>query len=69
MKAQNILREFNGLIVLRDFGTGVEFDEHAGITEPRIAGTPLYLAPEISSIVRRQLEAIFIASGYCSTSS
>ena len=47
VKAQNILRDSTGRIVLGDFGTGVEFDEHAGIAEPQIAGTPLYLAPEI----------------------
>lgn len=47
VKAQNILRDSTGRIVLGDFGTGVEFDEDAGIAEPQIAGTPLYLAPEI----------------------
>ena len=47
VKAQNILRDSTGRIVLGDFGTGIEIDEHAGITEPQIAGTPLYLAPEI----------------------
>ena len=47
VKAQNILRDSTGRIVLGDFGTGVEFDEHAGIAEPQVAGTPLYLAPEI----------------------
>jgi serine/threonine protein kinase len=42
IKAQNVLRETGGRIVLMDFGTG---EELAGTS--RIAGTPLYLAPEI----------------------
>jgi serine/threonine protein kinase len=47
VKAQNILRDATGRLVLGDFGTGVEVDEHAGVAEPPIAGTPLYLAPEL----------------------
>jgi eukaryotic-like serine/threonine-protein kinase len=44
LKAQNVMRETGGRIVLMDFGTGEEL-KHGG-TE-RLAGTPLYLAPEI----------------------
>ena len=62
VKAQNILRDSTGRIVLGDFGTGVEFDEHAGITEPQIAGTPLYLAPEIFEHRPATSEAISTAS-------
>ena len=47
VKAQNILRDATGRIVLGDFGTGVEFDEHAVVADSQVAGTPLYLAPEI----------------------
>jgi serine/threonine-protein kinase len=47
VKAQNVMREADGRIVLGDFGTGIHVDENAGITEPQIAGTPLYLAPEL----------------------
>jgi TolB-like protein len=43
VKAQNVLRETGGRIVLTDFGTG----EEAGATFTRMAGTPMYLAPEI----------------------
>lgn len=43
VKAQNVLRETGGRIVLTDFGTG----EEAGATLARMAGTPMYLAPEI----------------------
>jgi TolB-like protein/tRNA A-37 threonylcarbamoyl transferase component Bud32/Flp pilus assembly protein TadD len=59
VKAQNVIRESGGRIVLMDFGTGEEIrrvegrriDEiasnHAAGGSPRLAGTPLYLAPEI----------------------
>ena len=47
VKAQNILRDANGRIVLGDFGTGIEIAEDAGVSDPQIAGTPLYLAPEV----------------------
>jgi serine/threonine protein kinase/WD40 repeat protein len=47
VKAQNILRDATGRLVLGDFGTGVELDEHAGVAEAPIAGTLLYLAPEL----------------------
>ena len=43
IKAQNVLREEGGRVVLMDFGTG---DEIAS-ARPALAGTPLYLAPEI----------------------
>ena len=47
VKAQNILRDTSGRIVLGDFGTGIALADDAGLSDPRIAGTPLYLAPEI----------------------
>lgn len=43
IKAQNVVREDTGRIVLMDFGTGEEIKS----PKPRLAGTPLYLAPEI----------------------
>jgi serine/threonine-protein kinase len=43
IKAQNVVREDNGRIVLMDFGTG----EEIALPAARLAGTPLYLAPEI----------------------
>jgi TolB-like protein/tetratricopeptide (TPR) repeat protein len=45
IKAQNVMREAGGRIVLMDFGTGEELRRDRGTT--RIVGTPLYLAPEI----------------------
>lgn len=46
VKAQNVMREASGRIVLGDFGTGQELDEPE---EARVGlvGTPAYLAPEI----------------------
>jgi TolB-like protein len=44
VKAQNVMRESGGRIVLMDFGTG---EELSGTN--RLVGTPLYLAPEIFS--------------------
>ena len=45
VKAQNVLQEVSGRIVLGDFGTGHELQEPAGATA--MAGTPAYLAPEV----------------------
>ena len=42
IKAQNVMRESGGRLVLMDFGTG---EELSGTN--RLVGTPLYLAPEI----------------------
>jgi tetratricopeptide (TPR) repeat protein len=47
VKAQNVLQESTGRIVLGDFGTGRELDESDVEAVP--AGTPVYLAPEIFS--------------------
>jgi serine/threonine-protein kinase len=45
IKPQNVMREEGGRIVVMDFGTGrVVSDGAAG---DRLAGTPLYLAPEV----------------------
>lgn len=44
IKAQNVMREDGGRVVLMDFGAGVE----AEASVPwRLAGTPLYMAPEL----------------------
>ena len=47
VKAQNVMREAGGRIVLMDFGAGREIPT-AGSAE--VAGTPLYLAPEVFAI-------------------
>lgn len=43
VKAQNVVRDETGWTVLMDFGTGEELSHG----KPRLAGTPLYLAPEV----------------------
>jgi len=42
VKAQNVVREDDGRIVLMDFGAGAEIG-----SRPSVAGTPIYLAPEV----------------------
>src|SRR5204862_4304214 len=46
VKAENVIREDGGRIVLMDLGTGREIDR--SLTSD-LAGTPLYLAPELFS--------------------
>ncbi len=47
IKAQNVMREEGGRLVLMDFGAG-QFVHAAGpSTSGRLTGTPLYLAPEL----------------------
>lgn len=43
VKAQNVMREPDGRTVLMDFGTGLDL----GDGSKALAGTPLYLAPEV----------------------
>lgn len=45
VKAQNVMREEGGRVVLMDFGTGLQRSLAAG--EPTLSGTPLYIAPEL----------------------
>jgi eukaryotic-like serine/threonine-protein kinase len=47
IKAQNVMREQGGRIVLMDFGTGRDLEPNGPETATDLAGTPLYLAPEI----------------------
>jgi serine/threonine-protein kinase len=46
VKAQNVLRDGRGRVVLGDFGTGTAIDD-AAATAGSLGGTPAYLAPEI----------------------
>jgi serine/threonine protein kinase len=47
IKTQNVIREEGGRIVLMDLGTGHELAEEHAIVPRDVAGTPLYIAPEI----------------------
>jgi eukaryotic-like serine/threonine-protein kinase len=46
IKAQNVMREEGGRVVLMDFGAG-QLRESAARGPARLTGTPLYLAPEV----------------------
>jgi eukaryotic-like serine/threonine-protein kinase len=46
IKAQNVMMARDGRVVLMDFGSG---RDRGGISEAALAGTPLYLAPEVLS--------------------
>jgi serine/threonine protein kinase/tetratricopeptide (TPR) repeat protein len=46
VKAQNVMREEGGRLVLVDFGAGQKRSE-LGTVGGRVVGTPLYLAPEV----------------------
>ena len=52
VKAQNVMREGGGRIVLMDLGTGREVGTPSEAVAPDLAGTPLYLAPELFSGAR-----------------
>jgi eukaryotic-like serine/threonine-protein kinase len=47
VKAQNVMREEGGRVVLMDFGTGLLMRKAGGLPGAPTAGTPLYLAPEL----------------------
>ena len=47
IKAHNVMREDGGRIVLMDFGTGLDHADDSDDSVPGLAGTPLYMAPEI----------------------
>src|SRR5207237_8155845 len=47
VKARNVMRAAGGRTVLMDFGTGKDLRIRAVGTGHDIAGTPLYLAPEV----------------------
>jgi tRNA A-37 threonylcarbamoyl transferase component Bud32 len=45
IKAQNVMRESGGRIVLMDFGAGLELIERK--RHPEVVGTPLYMSPAV----------------------
>jgi serine/threonine protein kinase len=47
IKAHNVMREEGGRTVLMDFGAGRRLIEHSSDATRNVAGTPLYLAPEV----------------------
>jgi serine/threonine-protein kinase len=47
LKAQNVMRDADGRLRLTDFGAGRDLAEGADARALDLAGTPLYLAPEV----------------------
>jgi Tol biopolymer transport system component len=47
LKAQNVMRERGGRLVLMDFGTGLDLTDDDSILGTAFPGTPLYAAPEL----------------------
>ncbi|MPY89516.1 MAG: protein kinase [Luteitalea sp.] len=47
IKAQNVMREEGGRIVLMDFGTAALQEAFAASRQSRLVGTPIYVAPEV----------------------
>jgi hypothetical protein len=47
VKARNVMREQSGRIVLMDFGTGRESEDLKEAGQTGLAGTPMYMAPEV----------------------
>jgi serine/threonine protein kinase/tetratricopeptide (TPR) repeat protein len=75
VKAQNVMRDADGRVVLMDFGIGLELEDQAD--SPSLAGTPLYVAPEVfegqPSTVRADLYSVgvllfHLATGFFPTS-
>ena len=59
------VRDDSGRVVLGDFGAGREVDAANG----ELAGTPVYVAPEIFNGERRHRDRTSIVSAYCSITS
>jgi len=60
IKAHNVMLTDAGRVVLMDFGTGRELDDQS--TGP-VAGTPLYLAPEIFSVAAATVRSDIYSAG------
>jgi serine/threonine-protein kinase len=59
VKAQNVIRDEGGRFVLMDFGTGEDINN----APARMAGTPLYLAPEIFAGARASVASDVYSAG------
>ena len=47
VKAQNVMRDADGRVLLMDFGAGQDYSRSRDRETAALAGTPLYLAPEV----------------------
>jgi serine/threonine protein kinase len=62
VKAQNVIREKGGRIVLMDFGLGRDVKSETA-SEFELAGTPLYLAPELFTGARASAQSDLYSLG------
>jgi eukaryotic-like serine/threonine-protein kinase len=62
IKAQNVMREDGGRIVLMDFGAGKTLDTGQG-GPTRLTGTPLYIAPEVLSGAEASVQSDIYSMG------
>lgn len=62
VKAQNVMREEGGRVVLMDFGSGQRRHEAAGEAQ-RLTGTPLYVAPEVLAGERASVPSDIYSAG------
>src|SRR4029078_1485153 len=60
IKAQNVMRDDDGRLVLMDFRAG---RERLGEEVPDLAGTPLYLAPELFDGERASAQSDIYSTG------
>jgi eukaryotic-like serine/threonine-protein kinase len=71
LKAQNVMREHGGRVVLMDFGAGESLAEPGPHRRGRVTGTPLYLAPELldgrSATVQSDIYALGVLLYYLVT--
>jgi serine/threonine-protein kinase len=63
VKAQNVMRDRNGRIVLMDFGTGRARDLADDTPVADLAGTPLYMAPELFRRERASVQSDVYSMG------
>jgi len=59
VKAQNVMRDRTGRVLLMDFGAGVLAD----IVDSPLAGTPLYLAPEVLAGAPQTIQSDVFSAG------
>jgi Tol biopolymer transport system component len=63
VKAQNVMRDRNGRLVLMDFGTGRDLESAEGAFVHDEVGTPMYMAPELFDGVKASVQSDIYSVG------